>query len=273
MTDADAKAAGINRNDLVTDDIKRIRSAVSDLRAEYSWRSLLRSALYTLLITSALIGLLILLRRLRSAAGTRLQDVRIPPVRIQRVELISAQQIKQFLMQATKGIRLLLMLAAFYVYLPLVLSLFPWTREYAPRLVEYIVAPLRSAGEAVLAYLPSLFVVIICSVGAYLLIRGSHFLFRELGNGTITWPGFYREWADPTYKIVRFLILAVTVVVVFPYLPGSSSPAFQGDFDFSRRPLLVGFDVGGRQYHRGRDLDLHPGVSNRGPGQDRRHDR
>ena len=87
---------------------------------------------------------------------------------------------------------------------------------------------LRSAGEAVLDYLPSLFVVIISAVGAYLLVRVSHFLFRELGRGTITWPGFYREWADPTHKIVRFLILAVTVVVVFPYLPGSRSPAFQG---------------------------------------------
>jgi small-conductance mechanosensitive channel len=49
-----------------------------------------------------------------------------------------------------------------------------------------------------------------------------------VGKGTITWSGFYPEWADPTSKIIRFLILAVTIVVVFPYLPGSRSPAFQG---------------------------------------------
>ena len=32
----------------------------------------------------------------------------------------------------------------------------------------------------------------------------------------------------PTYKIVRFLIFAFAAVLVFPYLPGSSSPAFKG---------------------------------------------
>jgi small-conductance mechanosensitive channel len=34
--------------------------------------------------------------------------------------------------------------------------------------------------------------------------------------------------AMPTYKIARLLIIAFTLVVAFPYLPGSKSPAFQG---------------------------------------------
>lgn len=228
VTDADAIAAGKPRGELVADDIKSIQSAVTAIRAEFSTRSLLEGALYTLLLTAVLIALLTVLRSLRHAAVTRLQRARIRPIRIQRVELLSAQQIQQILIQAVKGIRLLLVVAVFYIYIPMVLSFYPWTREYAPRLIDYIVSPLRSAGAAVLAYLPSLFVVIISAAGAHLLIRGSHFLFRELGRGTIAWPGFYREWAEPTHKIIRFLILAVTVVVVFPYLPGSRSPAFQG---------------------------------------------
>lgn len=228
VTDADARAAGKNRRELIAEYIKSIQSAVAALRAEYSARSLLKGALYTLLITVSLIALLMLLRRLRSALVTRLQGLRIRPIRLQQVELISAQQITQVLIQATKTIRLFLILIAFYVYVPLVMSFFPWTREYAPRLVEYVVAPLRSAGQAILGYMPSLFVVIICAIGAHLLIRISHFLFRELGSGTITWPGFYPEWAEPTHKILRLLILAITLVVVFPYLPGSSSPAFRG---------------------------------------------
>lgn len=228
VTDADARVAGKSRQELVAEYIKSIQAVVAALRSEYSARSLLKGALYTILITAALVAFLVLLRRLRSASVTRLQAVRIRPIRIQQVELISAQQIKQILIQTTKALRLLLILIAFYVYVPLVLSFFPWTREYAPRLVEYVVAPLRSAGEAILAYLPSLFVVIICAIGAYLLIRVSHFLFRELGSGTIAWPGFYPEWAEPTHKILRLLILAITLVVVFPYLPGSDSPAFRG---------------------------------------------
>jgi small-conductance mechanosensitive channel len=50
----------------------------------------------------------------------------------------------------------------------------------------------------------------------------------EIERGDISFPGFYREWAQPSYKLCLFLILALAVVVAFPYLPGSGSPAFQG---------------------------------------------
>ncbi len=46
--------------------------------------------------------------------------------------------------------------------------------------------------------------------------------------GKIRLPNFHRDWADPTYKIVRSLIIVFTVIVVFPYLPGSQSEAFKG---------------------------------------------
>ncbi|MEO8130234.1 MAG: mechanosensitive ion channel family protein [Bryobacteraceae bacterium] len=228
VTEADAKAAGKSRDQLAESYVKIIQSSVAGIRSEYSTRSLLEGSLFAFLITLALIGLLMLLRRLRSVAVTRLETAQMPPIRIQQVELVSTNQSKQYLIQATKAGRLLLVVIALYVYIPLVLSFFPWTRKYSPVLVDYVVAPLRSARDAFLAYLPSLFVVILCAAGAYFLVRISHFLFRELGKGTITWPGFHLEWAQPTHKLLRFLILAFTLVVVFPYLPGSGSPAFQG---------------------------------------------
>ena len=39
---------------------------------------------------------------------------------------------------------------------------------------------------------------------------------------------FPAEWADPTNKIVRVLLIAFGLVVAFPYLPASDSPAFAG---------------------------------------------
>jgi|SRR6516225_3273246 len=51
---------------------------------------------------------------------------------------------------------------------------------------------------------------------------------REAEQGRIRIPGFYPEWVDPTYKILRFLLFAFTLVIIFPYLPGSQSPAFKG---------------------------------------------
>ena len=54
-----------------------------------------------------------------------------------------------------------------------------------------------------------------------------HFVLRfvrviagEVERGRIRIPGFYPEWVQPTYKIVRILIYAFAAVMIFPYLPG-----------------------------------------------------
>ena len=60
---------------------------------------------------------------------------------------------------------------------------------------------------------------------------GLHFVrlvAGEVERGRIRIPGFYTEWTQPTYKIVRFLIFAFTAVIIVPYLPGEESPAFKG---------------------------------------------
>ena len=53
-------------------------------------------------------------------------------------------------------------------------------------------------------------------------------LFDAVERGHVLWGGFEAEWAVPTYKIVRFLVIAFSVVVRFPYLPGGQSEAFKG---------------------------------------------
>ena len=79
-----------------------------------------------------------------------------------------------------------------------------------------------------IASVPKFSFIAVIVVVAYYVVKFVKFIFAEIAKETITLPGFYSEWAEPTYKIARFLILAFTLAVVFPYLPGSKSPAFQG---------------------------------------------
>ena len=83
-------------------------------------------------------------------------------------------------------------------------------------------------GAAFAGYLPNVFFVAVILTVAYYAVKVVKFFFAEIGKGTIALPGFYSEWAQPTYKIARTLIIVFTAVMVFPYLPGSKSPAFQG---------------------------------------------
>ncbi len=231
ISDADAQGAGTSRSELAAAYVQSIRAAVSQRRAEYSYRSITVGAIYTVLATVILFLLLWSLRRVYPPLAQKIEASRgaaIRSIRLQHAELISADRIAGILLGCIRIIRAVLVLTLLYVYIPLIMSFFPWTREYAPTLFGYIVDPLRAAVAALIAYLPKLLVMIVACLIAFSFTRISRFLFDHLEKGSISWSGFYPEWAGPTHKIVRFLILAFTAVVIFPYLPGSDSPAFRG---------------------------------------------
>lgn len=67
-------------------------------------------------------------------------------------------------------------------------------------------------------------------------------IFNEIETGSIAFNGFYKEWAQPTFKLLRVVAYGIALVMIFPYLPGSSSPAFQGLSVFLG--VLVSFSSG-----------------------------
>jgi len=187
--------------------------------------------IYSLIATILLILALILMKKLfprlyamlRSWHGTRIRSLRI-----QKLELVSAERITDLLITFARGVRLLATLVLLYIYLPLVFSFFPWTRGYAAALFEYVLQPVRLVGAAIAEDIPNLLFVAVIVLVAHYAIKLVKFFFVEVGKGTIEWPGFYADWADPTFKIARFLIIVLAAIAAFPYLPGSKSPAFQG---------------------------------------------
>jgi small-conductance mechanosensitive channel len=83
-------------------------------------------------------------------------------------------------------------------------------------------------GLAVLDAFPNLIFLTILILVVRYLVKLVRLFFAGVESGTILLANFDREWAWPTYRIVRFLVIAFTVVVAYPYIPGSQSPAFQG---------------------------------------------
>jgi small-conductance mechanosensitive channel len=62
----------------------------------------------------------------------------------------------------------------------------------------------------------------------YYVTKFFSFISREIEHGVITIPGFYPDWAKPTFNLLKVILIAFALIVIFPYLPGSESPAFQG---------------------------------------------
>lgn len=60
------------------------------------------------------------------------------------------------------------------------------------------------------------------------LLRAIKPFFTGLERENLVINGFYPDWAKPTYNLLSLLIIALAIVIAFPYLPGFNSPAFQG---------------------------------------------
>ena len=231
VVDADAQLEGIQRQVLARVFREKIRAAVENYRRDRSPRSLLRKGLYALLSTGAFLLVLILLLKLFRKLAAVLEQryrVRVETLRIQNLEIVQAQRIWSTIIGMVGAVRGVLVAVLSYFYLELVLSLFPWTREVALRLLDYVVGPLTSMGRAFLAFIPDLIVIVLIVAITRYGLKLLRLVFLSIEFGKIKVAGFDPDWARPTYKIMRFLVLVFAAVVIYPYVPGSQSAAFKG---------------------------------------------
>lgn len=94
--------------------------------------------------------------------------------------------------------------------------------------LHYIWNPVKSILVGILDYIPNLFTIIVICLAIKYIIRGIRYLATEIDAGRLKINGFYADWAMPTYHIVRFLLYAFMIAMIYPYLPGANSGVFQG---------------------------------------------
>ncbi|MDE1163579.1 MAG: mechanosensitive ion channel [Acidobacteriaceae bacterium] len=231
ITNFDAALAGTDRRTLAASEAAKMSAAIAAMRGAYSTRTLLIGGAYALIATLGLVLLLRLMSWLFPRLYRRLESWRgrlIPALRIQQFELLPADRIANALIALSRFLRVALTMLLLYFWASLCLRFFPWTSGYSHVLVAYVTEPVHAAWLAFLAYLPRLFTIAFIIFVAVYVMKFTRVIFTELGKGSIEISGFHPEWAEPTYKLVRVLLLVLTLVVVFPYLPGAKTPAFQG---------------------------------------------
>jgi small-conductance mechanosensitive channel len=229
--DTDAAVEGETRQVLAARHAEAIRAAIEAHNEAFSFRSLLFGAFYAVLATAVLLGILFLFQylfpriyaKIRAWSGTRIRSIQF-----QSLELLNAERIVSLFIGLVRWFRILTTALFVYSYLLFVLSLFPWTQGIAAAIIGYILDPLRRFAAAVVDFLPDLFFLIVIAFITRYVVKIARFFFNEVEKGRVVLPGFYVDWAGPTFKIVRFFIIAFAVTVAFPFIPGSKSEAFKG---------------------------------------------
>jgi small-conductance mechanosensitive channel len=231
LLDVDAAIEELERPILAQAYKARIADIIEKYRRDRSASTLLANGLYALGVTGVLILLLWGLRRLfrwLSDWSERSVRRRVQDLATKAHELVQASTVWGLIAGLLRLLRVVTYLVLAYFYLNTVLGLFPWTRPAARVLFQLILNPLESLWLGFLAALPDLaFLVVLWLVVRYILkvIRA---FFKGVEMGRIKLEKFEADWAEPTFRIVRILVIAFAVVIAYPYIPGSESAAFKG---------------------------------------------
>jgi small-conductance mechanosensitive channel len=231
VTENDALWMNSTREQLAETCKEVIGKAVMDYKSLTDWKSILKRVGFAAMVIAVLSFLIYLIIRLFRLTGKRImkeEGKRIKGVMIRDYELFNTQQQVRVLLILNAFVKWFLILVGVYFALPVIFSFFPWTESIARSLLHFFLDPAKSILRDIWHYLPNLFTVIVILVVFRYVLKGIRFLKVEIAKGDLKIPGFYADWASPTYQIIRILVMAFMVIVIFPYLPGSESPVFKG---------------------------------------------
>ncbi|GAB5451456.1 MAG: mechanosensitive ion channel family protein [Halioglobus sp.] len=247
LVQADAEIEQVPLAVLAEATAARLTQAINAYREARSSRSLLRStgillgiSLFTALLVFAANALFAWLNRLIERVVKR----RIEHIERASHRVIDAAQLWSWLGGLLRGVRALTLIAIVLTWLNSALGLYPWTRPFAASIFHLILNPLQKMGNGIVESVPDLTFLVILFFVVRFVLQVTRTFFERIDRGWIRLNSFDRDWALPTYRIVRILIIAFALVVAYPYIPGSDSEAFKGVSIF----LGVVFSIGSSSF-------------------------
>jgi small-conductance mechanosensitive channel len=150
------------------------------------------------------------------------------PIKIKKIVLMDVEQMLKLSAQLISILKLIVGLLQLIITIPIIFHLFEATRDIAAKLFGYILAPIKQFAVGLVNYIPNLFAVAIILIIARYILRTVKFFTTQIERKKLVIPGFYSDWAQPTFNILRVLIYAFTIAFIYPYLPNSESDIFKG---------------------------------------------
>ncbi|MBZ4034605.1 mechanosensitive ion channel family protein [Flavobacterium sp. 17A] len=229
VLEADAKAENQSISYIAKRNLALIKKAITDQNENYSQlpKRIGYTALLILIITLVLVlagKLFNLLKKYIIKNKTKY----FKGFSYNTIKILSPAK-QQFVFLRFFGfIKMVTLVFIVYLSLPVLFSIFPATKEYTTTLIQWILTPAKSVVMGLVDFLPSLITIIVIVVIFKYSLKVIKFFFYEIKSENIKIDGFYSDWALPTFNIVRLLMYAFMLVIIFPYLPGSDSSIFKG---------------------------------------------
>ena len=231
ISEDDAISKGISSQELADEYIKLIQAAFEEARKD---RSFLTVIIRVGLVLLVLAGIWLIIRFIKLGhqyVEKRISDKKekwLKSLSYKDYTFLTAEQELNVVFGLLKILKWAIIIILVYLLLPLIFSIFPFSRGWATTLFELIWSPLKNIMISIWNYLPNLFTIIVIYFVFNYLIKFVKYIFTEIEAEKLKISGFHADWAIPTFSIIKFLLYAFMLVMIFPKLPGSNSPIFQG---------------------------------------------
>lgn len=231
ITDQDALWQNTTRQKLAEQYVPIIAEKIKELKDENSLLQVAkRAALFILvLVVQYLLFRLTnyLFRKLRRHI-IRFKQQRLKSIIIREYEFLDTNRQGRILMFLCNVVRWIILLIQLTISVPILFAIFPQTESLALKIFLYILEPVKMVIKSIIAYIPNLFIILVIYYCIKYIIKGLQYIAKEIETEKLKITGFYADWAQPTFNIIRFLLYAFMIAMVYPYLPGSNSGVFQG---------------------------------------------
>jgi small-conductance mechanosensitive channel len=183
---------------------------------------------FIILFQVFLIWLMFHIAKIISEKITKYGEEKFKPLKIKNITLLDKPQMIQVFIFFINALKIVLSVIQLVFTIPLVFKFFEPTRHFADTLFSYILTPVKSVAWGFVTYIPNLFWIAIILLLARYALRGLKFFTTQIERKKLVIRGFYPDWAQPTFNILRVFIIAFTVAILYPHLPNSDSDVFKG---------------------------------------------
>ena len=156
------------------------------------------------------------------------KDKLLKGVRIRNFEVFDSDDELELVYKLIFLFRLVVWLLVAIFIFPFIFSFFPATELVTYTILGYIYDPFVSIGRSIINFLPDLFTILVIIFIVRFVLKYLKIFFRRIEFGRIKIDGFYRDWAPTTYMLLKIFVIALSFVMIFPYLPGAQSDVFKG---------------------------------------------
>jgi small-conductance mechanosensitive channel len=229
VSDLDGLWNGMSRHELAEQQMRILSVEIEKLHADYGLKAKLTGLGWAVfLIVVQLLLFLLTVRFVRYLRRLVIDGLNVKPLVVKGYELMNVHQEKRILLLLTRVLQIFLVVVQLFISLPLLFSIFPETEKFTWNMINYVWSPLRDMVISFVRYFPNIVKIIVIIYVVRWVLKGLHHLSDEISVGHLKIDRFYQDWAEPTYHIIRIFIIAFTVVVIWPLLPGSESGVFKG---------------------------------------------